>query len=78
MEMRAFRRAATGDLPAISKTSFSRPAITSLARVNPGRNAPLHSPVEIVFQIGVRQRRRIEGKHILHLLKVSIQLGALC
>ncbi len=29
---------------AISKTSFSRPAITSLARVNSGRNAPLHSP----------------------------------
>ena len=70
MEMRAFRGAATSDLPGHIEDLFSRPAITSVSprkvRVRVGY---LVVRIEVVFQISVRQRQGIEGKHILHFFK---------
>ena len=70
MEMRAFRRAATGDLPGHIKDLFFAPGhhLVGPRKLRVGMRHFIVG-VEIVFQIGVRQRRRIEGKHILHLFK---------
>ena len=70
MEMRAFRGAATSDLPGHIEDLFftSGHHFVSPRKVRV-RVGYLVVRIEVVFQISVRQRQGIEGKHILHFFK---------
>ena len=70
MEMRAFRGAATGDLPGHIEDLFFTPGhhLVGPRKVRV-RVRHLVVRVEVVFQVSVRQGQGIKGKHILHLFK---------